>query len=350
MKRRPTILDVARLAGVSKTTVSRVVNGDDRWVRPEVRRRVRQAIAELGYERNALAGGLRTGRTHTILLVLPDITNPFWPEVARGVQDALDAQGYATVLANSDWEERREREFLSMAVRNRFAGIIINPARISNDDLVASGIPTVVLGLGGKYPDLDMVGNDSFSGTALALQHLLDLGHERIGLINGVSRRSGGSSRLESYRQFFQERGLPVSEEWVVTCPYGQEFGYQSMKRLLRLDEPPTAVLAANDVLAIGALRAVQEEGLHVPDDISIVGMDDIYAVSVTTPPLTTVAKQKHALGWQAATFLLERMRHEAPEEPRRYRFPCYLVQRGSTAPPRSKLLRLEPAQRAQSA
>jgi DNA-binding LacI/PurR family transcriptional regulator len=325
---------VARVAGVSKTTVSRVISGDDSLVREGTRQKVQDAVRQLGYERNAVAGSLRTNRTHTIAMVIPDIANPFWPEVARGVQDTLEAQEYAVVLANSDWDVRREREFLAMARRNRFDGIIINPACITNAELVASGIPAVILGLDAEYPDFDVVGNDSYGGTGLAIEHLVGLGHRRIGLISGLSRGSSRPSRLAGYADFLRQHGMPVEDALIIKCPYGQEFGRQSMEQLLSLTDPPTAVLAANDILAIGALQAVYDTGLRVPQDVSIVGMDDIYAISVTTPPLTTVAKQKYEVGWQAATFLLARIRDEGPETPRRHAFPCRLIARGSTASP----------------
>jgi LacI family transcriptional regulator len=334
MRRRPTIIDVARVAGVSKTTVSRVISGHDSLVREETRQRVLRAIRQLGYERNVVAGSLRTDRTYMVLLVIPDIANPFWPEVARGVQDVLEAPGYGAVLANSDWDTRREHEFLAMARRNRFDGIIINPVSATRDELITDGIPAVVLGLGADYPDLDMVGSDSYAGTTLALEHLFSLGHRRIGLISGLSRRTSRSSRLASYVDFLQQRDIPVEDELIVKCPYGQESGRQSMKGLLSLDRPPTAVFAANDILAIGALQAVHQAGLQVPQDMSIIGMDDIYAASVTAPPLTTISKQKYEQGWQAGTFLLERMEGKAPQTPRRLSFPCRLVERESTAPP----------------
>jgi len=336
MSRRPTIIDVARVAGVSKTTVSRVIGGDNSLVREETRQKVIDAVQQLGYERNIIASSLRTNRTHTVALIIPDIANPFWPEVARGVQDALEAQKYALVLANSDWDTRREQEFLAMVRRNRFDGIIINPARTTNDELAAAGVPIVVLGLrlDTAYPDFDIVGSDSYAGTALAMEHLINLGHRRIGLISGLSRGTSQPSRLDSYAEFLHRHDMHVEDELIVMCPYGQDFGHQSMRQLLSLTRPPTAVLAANDILAIGALQAVREANLQIPRDVSIVGMDDIYAVSVTTPSLTTVAKQKYELGRQAATFLLEQIQAQAPPPPRRRAFPCQLVVRDSTGPP----------------
>ena len=176
MKRRPTIIDVAKHAGVSKSTVSRAISGDGSGVREGTRRRVQQAINELGYEHNAVASSLRTDRTNIIMLAIPDIANPFWPDVARGVQDVMDREGYAVVFANSDWNGDRERDFLQMARRNRFDGILINPVQVSNEELLDVGIPTVVLSSSQQYPNFDTVGSDSYGGTRLALEHLVSPG------------------------------------------------------------------------------------------------------------------------------------------------------------------------------
>ncbi len=333
MPSRPTIIDVARTAGVSKSTVSRVIRGDGSLVSDEARRKVQQAVKQLGYERNAVAGSMRTNRTHTIALVIPDIANPFWPGVARGVQDALTPHNYALVLASSDWDEKREREYLSMARRNRLDGIIINPASLSDEELIGVGIPVVILGLGGGPFSFDAVGSDSFAGSTMALEHLDELGHRRIGLISGLSRKSGSSSRLESYIDFHRQRHISIDEQLIVECPFDQQCGHDAMLRLMNLANRPSAVFAANDILAIGALQAVHEMGLQSPTDVSIIGMDDIYAVSVTTPSLTTMAKQKYDTGYQAASYLLDRMNKQAPPKPRRHASPCRLIPRGSTAP-----------------
>ena len=334
MPGRPTIIDVAHAAGVSKSTVSRVLVGQGSLVRDETRQRVLGAIDRLGYERNAVAGSLRTNRTFTVILVIPDIVNPFWPEIARGVQDTLEGEGYAVVLANSDREARREREFLARARRNRFDGIIIHPGSVSSEELVAGGIPAVVMGLRAEYSSLDMVGSDSAAGTIRALEYLRTLGHQRIGLISGLSRGSSSFSRLDSYVAFLERHDMRMEPDLIVKCANEQEAGRRSMHQLLSLPRPPTAVFGANDILGIGALQAADDAGVRVPQDVSVVGMDDIYAASVTSPPLTTVAKQKYELGSQAATCLLERIRGEAPETPRRYVYPCRLIVRGSTAPP----------------
>ncbi len=334
MARRPTIIDVARLAGVSKTTVARVVNGEFNLVREETRQRVLDAIEQLGYERNAIAGSLRTDRTFMIALSIPDIMNPFWPEVARGVQDTVEANGYTVVLLNNDWDADREQNHIRMMRRSQFDGLIINPTRITNDDLTDLHIPVVVLGGGDNFPDFDAVGSDTGMGVKLALEHLLDLGHTRIGLIAGLSRRRKANIRQSAYLAFHHEHGLPVDESLIVECPFTQESGFTAMQQLMSLDDPPTAIFCANDILAIGALIAAQKAGIRVPDDVSIMGMDDIYAAATTFPPLTTIAKPKYDIGVKAANFLLQRIEGTAPDVPRHRRLPCYLVQRGSTAPP----------------
>ncbi len=308
MKRRPTIIDVAKKAGVSKTTVSRVITGDGANVREETYQRVQEAIEELSYTHNAVASSLRTDHTNIIMLSLPDITNPFWPAVARGVQDRMETEGYAVVFANSDWDPQREKMFLEMARRNRFDAILINPVSVSNDELKMTHIPTVLIGSHEDFPDFDIVGSDSYGATQLALSHLYDFGHRRIGLIRGKRQSRPGHSRLRSYEDFLQGKGLPLDNSLIVRVPFDEVGGRQALRQLLTLSHPPTAVLAANDILAIGALQAAHESGLSVPDQLSIVGIDDIFAASATTPSLTTVAKPQYEIGRQAAEFLLDHL------------------------------------------
>jgi DNA-binding LacI/PurR family transcriptional regulator len=221
-----------------------------------------------------------------------------------------------------------------MARRNRFDGLMINPSGLTSDELMQARMSVVILGLGGEQSEFDAVGSDSYTGSTIALEYLVSLGHRRIGLISGQSNRVVRSSRLASYLDFHRGRGMPIDDQLIVECPFDQECGRQSMHQLLSASPPPTAVFSANDILAVGALHAAHEAGLRVPLDISIVGMDDIYAVSVTTPPLTTVAKQKYDTGRQAATFLLERIQGLAPPEARRHEEACRLVVRGSTMSP----------------
>lgn len=335
-RRRPTIIDVARLAGVSKATVARVINGEHELVRVETRERVLEAAEQLGYERNAIAGSLRTNQTNMIALSIPDITNPFWTVVARGAQDMLERYGFATVTVNSDWNRERELQYLRLVRRNRFDGLIINPAGVSNDELKDLHIPVVTLGGGENHPDFDAVGSDTEQAAQDILSYLLELGHRRIGLITGRSRRGKAHTRYNSYVMFHARNHLPLDERLIYHTEFSDESGYEAMVSLLRLDDPPTAVFAANDILAIGALKAAHALGWRVPDDISIVGMDDIYAAAVTLPPLTTVAKPKYEIGAKAAEILIQHLRGQRTANPQHIKLPCQLVKRGTTAPPRS--------------
>lgn len=331
MTKRPTIIDVARLAGVSKATVARVVSGQDVLVREETRERVLKAVDELGYERNAIAGSLRTDQTFMVALCIPDITNPFWTVVARGVQDAIEASGYTTVTVNSDWTAEREKNYLRMVRRNRFDGLIINPTSVSSEALSRLGVPVVILGSGDNHPEFDSVGSDTEAAVQNALEHLLQFGHRRIALIAGRSQRRRELARYLSYRLFHQRHDLPLDESLVIECEFSERDGYEAMQRFLTLPQSPTAVFCANDLLAIGALKAAQALDRHVPADISIIGMDDIYAASMTSPSLTTVAKPKYEIGVMAARMLLERMNGDAPDSARHVRIQCQFVQRGST-------------------
>ena len=332
MKRRPTIIDVAKQAGVSKTTVSRVVGQEAGKVREETRQRVLDAIEDMGYMHNAVASSLRTDRTNIIMLAIPDITNPFWPALARGVQDKMEAEGYAVVFANSDWDDHREKMFLEMARRNRFDAILINPVRVNNDDLLDTHIPTVLIGSHTDFPDFDSVGSDSYGAMQIALIHLYDLGHRRIGLIRGRQVRPR-HTRLRGYQDFLTSKGLPLDDSLIVQAPFDEEGGRKAFKQLLALPERPTAVLAANDILAIGALQAAHEANIAVPDELSIIGIDDIYAAATTTPPLTTIAKPKYEIGQQAAAYLLDHLQERPCSQPRRTLFACTLQERHSTGP-----------------
>lgn len=332
MPRHPTIVDVARLAGVSTATVGRVINGQDDIVRDSTRQRVMQAIAQLGYERNSIAGSLRTDRTCMIALSIPDITNPFWPEVARGVQDTLEQHDYTVVTVNSDWDAAREVKYLKMVRRNRFDGLIINPTNLDNTDLRQMSIPIVILGSEEGYPGYDSVGSATNEAVDAALEYLYRLGHRRIGLIAGRSRRRTSTNRYYSYVAFLAKKQLQLDEALIVHTEFSLEAGASAMRALLSLAEPPTAVFAANDIIAIGAMQTAQAMHWCIPEDISIIGMDNIYAAATTSPPLTTIAKPKYEIGAHAARMLLTRLGGDTDSPARHLQLPCTLIERGSTA------------------
>src|SRR4051812_48260928 len=210
MTKRPTLRDVALAAGVSKATAARVVNGSTDLVREQTRDRVMQAVERLRYERHAVAGSLRSEHTYMIALSIPDITNPFWPEVARGVQDTVEQAGYTVVLMNNDWNAEREEKHLRRMRQKQFDGLIINPTATLNSDLLESHFPVVVLASGEAYPDFDTVSSDSAQAGHLALEHLIALGHRRIGLIAGPLRRRKSHTHLDTYVSICREHGLSI--------------------------------------------------------------------------------------------------------------------------------------------
>lgn len=331
LNRRPTIIDVAEKAGVSKSTVSRVIADGGHEVSEEAKARVLMAVDELGYVRDAIAGSMRTDRTNTIMLAIPDITNPFWPAVARGVQDVMDIEDYAVIFANSDWNKNREDSFLKMALRNRIDGILINPIGVSNQDLLSLKIPVVLLGIHKDY-NFDMVGTNSRNGAKDALRHLITLGHQRIGIILGKRQGRIRDSRLPLYMDVLQQAGITPDEDLFVTVPFNHNGARDGMMSILSGEKIPTAVFCENDILAIGAMQAVHSAGLSIPEDISIIGVDNIFAASTTMPPLTTIEKPKYEMGSQAAKLLLERIKTKRTSSTQTITISCNLLQRGSTA------------------
>jgi len=332
--RRPTIVDVARLAGVSKATAARALGDDADLVKPTTRRRVMEAAGQINYARNAIAGGLRNDRTFMVGICIPDITNPFWPEVTRGVQDGIEGDGYAAVTLNSDWQTSRERMHLDLVRRNRFDGLVVNPTGVSDAELHELAIPVVILGDGRGYT-FDAVGSNTEGGILDALEYLYDLGHHRIGLVANLGPDDGPSSKhAATYITFHAENGLPLDRSLMADTDLSEEASFSAATKLLGLTTPPTAIFTANDIAAFGVIKAAKQLDLRVPQDLSIVGMDDIHAASATLPALTTVAKPKYDNGRQAAKLLLERMAGHSKSEPTIISTQCSLIVRETTAPP----------------
>ena len=329
-----TMKDVAQRAGVSPSTVSHVIN-ETRFVSQQLRDRVLHAMSELNYQPSAVARSLRTKKTQVVALVIPDITNPYFPEVARGVQDVAEENEYSVILCNTDRVRGRELRFLK-ALRGQWVdGLILNPSEVTSgdlQDLQDAQIPVVLIGSQIDHPDLDVVMVDNVQGAYDAVSHLIDLGHRRIGLVGGPRAASSGEQRFQGYIRALADHDIPVDEEIITEGRFTREGGYESMKRLLALQSPPTAVFASSDVMAIGALMAIQEQGLQVPNDVSLVGFDDIAEASTTTPKLTTVSQPKYQTGEVAAQLLFDRVEGASPGERQKIVLSHQLVIRDSTA------------------
>jgi LacI family transcriptional regulator, galactose operon repressor len=327
--RRSTIGEVAELAKVSPTTVSHVLSGN-RPVATATRSRVEHAIAELGYRPNGLARSLRTQRSDTIALIIPDITNPYYPVMARGLDDAM-AGRYRTLICNTDARRERELEFAADVSDRLVDGIVIVAFRIEGPDLadiLANGMPVVSLGENVNDPRVDVVLTDDEHGAFEATQHLLGKGHRRIGMIRGAE--GTGLSRETGYLRALEAGGVASDPGLSAIGGWTRPGGCQAMKTLLALRDPPSGVFCANDLMAIGAMDAARESGLSLPRDLALVGYDDIEAAALVHPPLTTVMNPAYEAGRTAGGLLLDRMEGRYTGEHREVVLRSQLVERES--------------------
>jgi len=329
----PKIRDVANKACVSTATVSHVLN-DSRLVSATLRKRVLVAVRELGYTPDPLARSLRTRRSNLIALVIPDISNPYFPDVARGAQDGAEAHGYLAIVCNTDWQGVRERRFLEMMLRQRVGGVILNPAEVSAEELFAlqrSRIPIVLVGQQIDHPALDRVAYDNMAATHDVLEHLYARGHRAVAHIGGIQTTASGRLRRAAYLAWVAKRGLPVRSEYVSEGDFTQEGGHRAMQRLLACRPRPTAVFAANDFMALGALLALQEAGVAVPKDVAVVGFDNIERATYSMPPLTTVGFPRYEMGKMAVDLLFQRILRGGDRKGEQRCLPHELIVRAST-------------------
>jgi LacI family transcriptional regulator len=316
-RRRPTQLDVARAAGVSQAVVSYVLN-DNRTVSisPETRQRVLEAIVNLGYIPNTAARSLRSRTTHTIAAIIPDITNPYYPEFVRGIQDVATAQGYDVLSFNTDGEVEMERQSLDVVRRGRADGVILTAFHLTMEELrplLEEGTPIALLSdLADEYLDQPVPLDALAAGGDLAAEsvvtYLIERGHSRIGMIAGIASTPPRETRVLGFRRALASRGLTADEILIRGGDFTEAGGYASMRELLAFAPRPTAVFAANDLMAMGALLACREAGVRVPDDMALAGFDDIPAAKLVHPALTTVDQHAHARGRRSAELLLSRL------------------------------------------
>jgi DNA-binding LacI/PurR family transcriptional regulator len=351
-KRRPTIVDIANRAGVAPMTVSRVIN-ESGYVSREAREKVERAVKELNYHPNGLARSLKRQRTHVVGIMLPDIANPFSAELVRGIQEALLPRGYSSFISVSERSVQREQAALRALFDHRADGIVIatRETKAGNDFLLRLAerdLPMVVVGRALNHQHVDRVTADHWKGAYEAVEHLIALGHKRIGFV-GVSAINGaGLRRYQGYLDALREHDLPIDQKLIagpssqlgpgqlgpgqVGPGYStQDDGYAGMKRLLALKKRPTAVFARNDFTAMGAICAIRDAGLSIPEDVAIVGFDNVPLAAYTAPPLTTVDQPTKEQGREAAHLLLERIEGERARERREICLDCHLVIRQST-------------------
>jgi len=329
--------EVAERANVSVAVVSYVVNAGPRPVAPATRLKVERAIEELGYYPNELARSLSRQQTAMIGLIIPSLVNPVYAEIADSLTRYCAAEGFRVILGSSGRHHQTEVEFAKSLRAKRVEGVIMIPSESPEEilrPLRQAHIPTVVLEH--ALPDTHCIAIDDLQGGQLATRHLLSLGHRRIGMIRRKPSSALSHLRYVAFRDMLQAANIPLNPDLVIESEAGQASGYASMQRLLALSPPPTAVFAHNDVLAMGAISALCHVGLKVPQDVSVVGYDDIINSAYLNPPLTTVRFPVAEMGRAAGKMILDLIKNGNSFSLKTTTLPVQLIIRASTAPLRA--------------
>jgi LacI family transcriptional regulator len=329
-----TLKDLAARARVHPSTISRVANNDpDLRIAPATRSRIEALLRETGYQPNGIARGLKLRQTNVLAVVIPDVTNPFFAALFRGVEDAAAPRGFNVLLCNTDGTPERQRSHLQSLEARRVDGVILASSFLRDPgvrDLRKQKVPYVLVNRFSDEGEDPFVGSDDLVGGRLATSHLIALGHRRIGHLAGRATVSTGVMRRRGYLAAHQLAGLTPDPRLIVEAGYSEEGGAVAARRLLALRDRPTALFAITDLAALGALEAALSLGLRVPEDVAIVGYNDIPLASRVSPGLTTMHVPIHDFGAVAAGMLLEQIESGAPSR-RRVLFPPELVVRGST-------------------
>ena len=329
---RPTIFDVARAAGVSYATVSRVVNGYA-YVRDDTRQRVMLAMRELGYVAHTSARALASGRTQVIGLLAQEVDNAFFSEVIGGVDQQVSMLGYDFLLCTTHARREKEAEYVARLSHGMVDGLLIVLPRGLPDyveQLRAEPFPFVLIDYDDSAPGCNVVNAANRCGTRDAIRHLTTLGHRRIGFITGRSNVGASSERLAGYHEALAGAGIAATDDLVVQGDFLEPRGFEAARELLALPERPTAIFASADAAAFGVLRAARGSGLRVPDDLSVVGFDDVPEASYVDPALTTVRQPLRDMGRTAVDRLMALL-HEPGLPPQRIVLDTEVVVRGST-------------------
>ncbi len=335
---RPTISDVAQIAGVSKSTVSRVLTGHTLYLRPETKEKVRQAITQLSYRPSLPARSLTSKRTCTAAILISDISNPFYAEVIRGVEEVAQPQGYDIFLCNTHYSTDRGLAFIRSLADKQVDGVLIMSSSVSDEwvlELANHHIPTVVLDWEMPPPpgQIGLIKVDFDSGIQAAVDHLVTLGHRHLAHLSGPLHLRTSLLRREAFLKAVTAHGLDPAQTVTIEGDLQIKGGQTALAQILALPQPPTAIFAANDLMALGLIRAARAQGLTIPHHLSLIGLDDIWLAADMEPPLTTVALPRYELGRLAMQMLFNLLENERPE-PARQQVSTHLVLRQSTAPP----------------
>src|SRR4030042_1260493 len=312
MHKKITIKDIARMANVSHTTVSRALNNKSR-IKNETKEKILTIAKELNYRPNFIARSLVMKKTKTLGLVITNIANPFYTELAQGIEATVRGLGYNIIFCSTHSDLSAEKHYIDMLRSKGVDGIIFTSAHMGDPNilgLVEEGFPIILVNRRTYHPTVrekcDYVGVDNILGGFLAVEHLIKLGHERIGVIGGSSESSVGFERLEGGKKAFATYGLEVISDYFLEGDFLKGSGYQGGKKFLNMDKPPTGIFAANDYMALGTFQAIVEEGLKVPEEIALIGFNDIEFTSMKGIELTTIGQKKYEMGALAVKTLVE--------------------------------------------
>ena len=315
-RRSTTMIDIARAAGVSKSTVSLVLKGSD-LVKADTRRRVEAAIERLGYVYNRGAANLRASSSSFVGMIISDLTNPFFAELAVGIENALYQLGFVPILANTNEDVERQAYVLRSLREHNVAGIIMSPARGADAWALANQLPATMPTIitmrrivGSPFP---YIGPDNRAGSREAVAHLLRLGHRRIGYLGGDEKITTQQERASGWQDALAAAGIPYDPDLVFPAPPTRDGGRDAMERALAITRPPTAVFCYNDIVAMGATRALSMRGLVPGRDVAVIGFDDIAEAEHNAPPLTTVNADTREMGARCAESLMRLIRGEDP-------------------------------------
>lgn len=329
-----TIKDVAKYAGVSTTTVSHVIN-KTRFVAEDTTKAVWDAIKALNYSPSAVARSLKINTTKSIGMIITTSESPFFAEIVLAVEEYCYRKGYSLFLCNTQNELEKIQNHLDMMIKKRVDGILVMCSEYTNnsfDVFENTNIPMVIMDWGMSDKRSDIILDHGFDGGYLATKHLIENGHRDISVITGNRNKEISKTRLEGFKKALSDAKLPLHEEWILEGDFEPEGGYECMNNLLKSGQKlPTAVFCFNDVMALGAISAITEKGLRVPQDISVIGYDNIHSSRFYAPPLTTMHQSKSRLGCAALELLLERIENnEKAKEPQILEFFPELVKRSS--------------------
>ena len=307
-----TIKDIAKVANVSYATVSRALNNSHE-ISDKTKKRIKEIADEMGYMPNEIAKGLVTKSSSTIGLIIPDITNPFFSELAQGFEECANKYGFQVFLCNSNWDMEREMRYLSTLYGKRVDGMVITPATNKLDHLSENSfknMPMVIAAYKPSYTDCNYVVIDDFKSAVIATEYLVKLGHKKIAFIGGREESNTNIERIRGYRETLKNHEIQYEVSYVKNGSYKQDSGYELTKDLLLKNETPTAILAGNDIIALGVIQAIEEFGLKVPENISVIGFDDISYASLDKIQLTTVLQPKYKIGEMCFEILYQKIQN----------------------------------------